>query len=213
MSPQTTSMKLEAIEPTKSPLGKLRLRFEDGSSLLVFPSVIADLGLYAGIEIPEGAMTSLRDSCGQASAKQRAVRIVSAAPVTKSELQKRLIQKGEDEEHAREAVQWLDDLKLLDDRTVAAQVVSSGVSKGYGAARIRQMLYEKRVPRELWEDALAEMPVPDEAIDRFLQRRFGGETPDRTECRRAANALARRGHSWQDIRRALERYAADNMED
>ena len=49
----------------------------------------------------------------------------------------------------------------------------------------------------------------DEAIDAFLQRRFRGKTPDRAECKRATDALLRRGHRWSDIRRALERYAPD----
>ena len=43
----------------------------------------------------------------------------------------------------------------------------------------------------------------------FLQKRFRGRTPDRAECKRAIDALLRRGHSWSDIRRALERYAPE----
>lgn len=205
----TSTMKLEAIEPTSSPVGKLRLRFENGKTLLVLPAVIADLGLYAGVDIPESAMDGLYEKCSEVSAKQRAVRIISAAPVTKRELQKRLVQKGESEEHAQQAVQWLDELKLLDDRQVARQVASSGAAKGYGAARIRRMLYEKQVPKALWEEALADLPPCNAAIDAFLQRRFRGSKPDRAECKRATDALLRRGHCWSDIRSALERYAPD----
>ena len=202
-------MKLEAIEPTISPTGKLRLRFENGKTLLVPPAVIADLGLFPGVEIPQSAMETLREACGEASAKQRAVRIISAAPVTKHALQRRLMQKGESERDAQQAVQWLDELKLLDDTAVARQVVASGAAKGYGASRIRQMLYEKQVPKALWEEALAALPPCDAAIDAFLQRRFRGERPDRAACKRATDALLRRGHSWTDIRAALSRYAPD----
>lgn len=206
-----TSMRIEAIEETRSPQGKLRLRFDDGKTMLVFPSVIAELGLYSGMRIPEAAMESLRESCGEASARERAVRIISASAVSKRELEKRLIQKGETEEHAQKAVQWLDELSLLDDAQVAEQIVQSGAAKGYGAARIRQMLYEKRVPRELWDEALAKLPSQDDAIDSFLQRRFCGRTPDRREIKRATDALLRRGHSWEDIRRALARYTSEEV--
>lgn len=202
-------MKLESIEQTRSPLGKLRLRFEGGKTLLVFPSVIADLGLYVGIDIPEAAMQSIEESCAEASAKQRAVRIISASNVSKRELTHRLVQKGESEENAQNAVQWLEELRLLDDRQVAAQVVRSGLSKGYGAARIKQMLYEKRVPKELWDEALQDLPEADGAIDAFLQKRFRGNTPDCAECKRATDALLRRGHRWSDIRQALERYVPE----
>ena len=202
-------MKLEAIEPTRSPLGKLRLRFEGEKTMLVFPSVIADLGLYVGIDVPEAALSSIEESNAEVSAKQRAVRIISASSVSKKELAHRLKQKGESDEHIETAVAWLDDLKLLDDRKVAEQVVRSGHAKGYGAARIKQMLYEKRVPQALWEEALAELPDSDDAIDSFLQKRFRGRTHDRAECKRATDALLRRGHRWGDIRAALERYAPE----
>lgn len=202
-------MRVEAIEPTRSPQGKLRVRFDGGESLLMLPAAIAELGLYAGMELPDAAMDSIREACGAASAKERAVRIVSAASVTKKELRHRLVQKGETEEHADEAVKWLSELHLLDDRQTAAQIVRNGAARGYGAARIRQMLYEKRVPRELWDEALEQLPPQDDAIDLFLQRRFRGNTPDRAEIKRATDALLRRGHSWEDIRRALSRYASE----
>ena len=202
-------MKVESIEQTRSPSGKLRVRFDNGSSLLIFPSVIAEHGIYSGMELPEAALNSLKESNAAASAKERAVRIVSAASISKKELEKRLIQKGEKEEDAKQAVMWLEDLKLLDDKQVAQQIVRNGFSRGYGASRIRQMLYEKRIPKELWEEALSDLPPQDDAIDAFLQRRFRGRKPDRAECKRATDALLRRGHSWNDIRRALERYAPE----
>ena len=202
-------MKVESIEETRSPQGKLRLRFDNGTSMLVFPAVITELCLYPGVEIPEAAMESLRDTCAEASARERAVRIISAAPVSRRELQSRLVGKGETEEHAQQAVQWLDELHLLDDAEVAAQIVRSGAAKGYGAARIRQMLYEKKIPRELWDDALSQLPPQGNAIDEFLRRRFRGAKPDQKELKRATDALLRRGHSWRDIRSALERYAPE----
>lgn len=202
-------MKVESIEQTRSPSGKLRVRFDNGSSLLIFPSVIAEHGIYSGMELPEAALNSLKESNAAASAKERAVRIVSATSISKKELEKRLIQKGEREEDAKQAVMWLENLKLLDDKQVAQQIVRNGLSRGYGASRIRQMLYEKRIPKELWEEALSDLPPQDDAIDTFLQRRFRGRKPDRAECKRATDALLRRGHSWNDIRRALERYAPE----
>lgn len=202
-------MKVESIEETRSPQGKLRLRFDNGTSMLVFPAVITELCLYPGVEIPEAAIESLRDTCAEASARERAVRIISAAPVSRRELQSRLVRKGETEEHAQQAVQWLDELHLLDDAEVAAQIVRSGAAKGYGAARIRQMLYEKKIPRELWDDALSQLPPQGNAIDDFLRRRFRGAKPDQKELKRATDALLRRGHSWCDIRSALERYAPE----
>ncbi len=202
-------MKIEAIAPSKRGKDKLHVRFDNGTGLTVPAAVATELRLCAGLELSPAALESLRDTCALASAKERAVRIVAASAVSQRELERRLVRKGESEEHAQEAVQWLSDLRLLDDSAVAAQIVRSGAAKGYGPARIRQMLFEKRVPRELWDEALAALPEQDDAIDEFLRRRFRGQIPDRAECKRATDALLRRGHSWSDIRRALERYAPD----
>jgi len=202
-------MRIEAIEATRSPLGKLRLRLGDGNSLMVYPGVIAELGLYAGMELPDGALASIRATAAEASARERAVRIISATAVTERELRHRLRQKGEQQEHADRAVDWLKDLHLLDDRKAAEMIVSQGVARGYGEARLRQMLYEKGVPRELWQEALEELPSPDEEIRSFLLKRFRTKCPDQKECKRATDALLRRGHKWSDIRRIMEEFASD----
>ena len=53
---------------------------------------------------------------------------------------------------------------------------------------------------------MALVPAMDEAVDRFLERRFRGEIPDEKEIKRAVDALLRRGHCYGDIRAGLQRY-------
>ena len=204
-------MRIESIEQTRSPSGKLRLHLDNGKSLLLLPTVIAQYGLYTGLELSEETYAQLLKDGARASCKDRALRIISQSTVSQRELEHRLIQKGESPEHAAEAVQWLQELKLLDDRQAAMQIVRSGLSRGYGEARIRQMLYEKRIPKALWDEVLADLPGQEDAIDSFLRKRFRGAAPDRAECKRACDALLRRGHKWSDIRRAMERYVPDEL--
>ena len=59
------------------------------------------------------------------------------------------------------------------------------------------------------DDALADLPEMDDAIDRFLARRWQGKDPDDKEVKRTVDALIRRGHSWKDIQAGLRRYRAD----
>ena len=102
---------------------------------------------------------------------------------------------------------------MLDDEKAARDIARRAAAKGYGKARIRQELYAKGIAKELWDDALAELPEPDDAIDRFLSQRLRGSVPDERERRRVTDALIRRGHSYGDIRDALRRYeqsAAEN---
>ena len=52
----------------------------------------------------------------------------------------------------------------------------------------------------------SDLPYMGPAIDRFLARRLRGDNPDKKELDRCVAALQRRGHSWEDIRKALRRY-------
>lgn len=196
--------RIEAV-PLQEHLFKLHL--SDGSVIRTKDYVLADLGLYPGAELDEQAMEQLHQAASLASAKDRAVRIVSATGVSKKELELRLTKKGESEQDAKAAVQWLSELELLDDAKTAEQLVRSAVQKGYGKARIKQILYEKRIPEEFWEDALAQVPDMNDAVDRFLSQRLKGRDPDQKELKRTIDALLRRGHSWADIRAGLRRYS------
>lgn len=208
-------MKIESITQGKQPQ-IVFVTLDDGTRIRMQASVVMDYGLYPGLELGEQQLAELAAGVKRASARARAVRIVSATASTQAALERKLIQKGEDPDDARQAVQWLKDLNLLDDGKVARQLVLGAVRKGYGPARIKQILFEKQVPRQDWDDALALIPDMGDAIDVFLQKRFGGLTPDRKQMDKAINALLRRGHSWGDIRAALQRYSdtcAKQLED
>ena len=187
------------------------MKFSDESSMRLYRQTVEDFSLYTGKELSDDEMKALREAAGQMSAKMRAVRIVSASSVSKKDLQQRLVQKGEDPNQARQAVEWMSDLNLLDDAKVAEQVVSRCISKGYGLARAKQALYEKKVPKEYWEDALVDYPDQSEKIEDFLRNRLDADS-DGKEVKKAIDALLRRGHSYGTIRRALNELRFDAEE-
>ena len=174
----------------------------------LYRQTIEDFGLFSGQELSEDEMRNLHLSAGEMSAKMRAVRIVSASSVSKRDLEHRLVQKGENPEQAKAAVEWMSELSLLDDSKTAEQVVSRCISKGYGLARAKQALYEKRIPKELWSAALVDYPEQTDSIKNFLVSKLG-ENPTDKDRKRAIDALLRKGHSYGQIRRALEHLAMD----
>ena len=149
-------MKLEKLEPLDSP-NYLRLIFEDGKRLKAPAYKIVELGLTPGAEVTPEVFLALENAQSLASCKERAVRILTASGLSKKELQKRLVQKGESEEDAEAAVAWLEELHLIDDLETAKQLVRSASMRGYGAARAKSILYEKGIPKEFWDEALAEL--------------------------------------------------------
>ena len=200
-------MKLEKLEPLDSP-NYLRLIFEDGKRLKAPAFKVVELGLTPGAEVTPEAFLALENAQSLASCKERAVRILTASGLSKKELQKRLVQKGESGEDAEAAVAWLEELHLIDDLETAKQLVRSACLRGYGAARAKSILYEKGIPKELWDEALAELSEMDGAIDVFLRRKLDGRTLDAKQIKKTVDALLRRGHSYHDIQAGLRRYEA-----
>ena len=206
---QTTStMRIDALKTAPDRAGRYWVTFEDGSRLGLYRQTVQDFGLYAGLELSEEELENLKSAAGQMSAKMRSVRIVSASSVSRRDLEERLVRKGEDPSHAKEAVAWMEELHLVDDRNTAEQVVHSCISKGYGLARAKQALYEKRIPKEYWDEALADYPDQMDKILSFLRSRLNADADER-QIKRAIDALIRRGHSYRTIREALNQLSLE----
>lgn len=196
-------MKLETLKMAPDRAGRYWATFEDGTRLGLYRQTVEDFGLYPGMELSGQEYEKLLSAAGQMSAKMRAVRIVSATDISQQELEQRLVRKGEDPEQAKAAVEWMGSLGLVDDRAVARNLVRSAAAKGYGLARAKQTLYEKRIPKELWQEALEDYPDQQERIRSFLESRLDADSGEK-EIKRAVDALIRRGHSYGDIKKALK---------
>lgn len=190
--------------------GRYKIVFSDGSLMRLYKQTVQDYGLYSGLELDLQTFESLKEAAAKMSAKMRAVRIVSASSVSKRDLEHRLIQKGENPDNAKHAVSWLAEMNLLDDQKTAEQIVSRCIGKGYGLARAKQMLYEKRIPKEYWQDALADYPDQTDKIRAYLDAHLP-EEPDVKTIKKVVDALIRRGHSYGTIRKVMD--LGDPLED
>lgn len=203
-------MRIEKLAAKPDRVGRYRVEFEDGSVMRLYRQTLEDYCLYIGQELTDEQLAALRADAGRMSAKMRAVRILTASDVSRDDLQQRLIRKGEDPGHAADAVAWMEELQLVDDRKTAAQIVSRCAAKGYGIARAKQALYEKRIPKEYWDEVLEDYPDQTERIVEFLRSRLDADADERDK-KRAIDALLRRGHSYGEIRSALRRLDIDEF--
>ena len=201
-------MRIDSLKTSPDRAGRYWVTFDDGTRMGLYRQTVEDFGLYTGMELTEQEFDSLQTAAGQMSAKMRAVRIVSASSVSKKDLEQRLIRKGEDPGQAKEAVQWMEDLHLVNDRNTAEQIVHSCICKGYGLQRAKQALYEKRIPKQYWEEALADYPDQWEKIESLLRSRLD-ETSDEKQKKKTIDALLRRGHSYSVIRQVLNELSFD----
>ena len=201
-------MRIESIKTEPDRAGRFWVTLDDGKRMALYRQTVEDFGLYPGKELSAEEWASLQKSAGQMSAKMRAVRIVAASAVSKKDLQQRLVQKGENPEQAAAAVAWMEDMHLVDDAETARQIVARCAVKGYGIARARQVLYEKKIPKRYWDDALMDYPDQLAHILAFLRSRLD-ENADQKQVKKAVDALLRRGHSYSEIRAALQQMTVD----
>ena len=203
-------MRIDSVSAQPDRAGRYRVTFSEGESLRLYKQTVQDFGLYSGLELSDEEYAKLKKAASQMSAKMRAVRIVSATSVSKQDLQQRLIQKGEDPKHAQQAVSWMEEMHLLDDRRTAEQIVERCISKGYGLARAKQALYEKRIPKSYWEEVLEDYPEQEDAVRAYIDTHLPPQ-PDQKSLKKVIDALLRKGHSYGIIRRVLN--AVDVLED
>ncbi len=192
--------------------GRMTVGLDNGSEIKTTLGVVTDLRLFSGRELDEEELEALKTASVRALARERAIEMLSRRSMSRAEMVKKLIEKGEDEDTAEYCADWLVEHSLIDDESYAAAVARHYAAKGYGAGRVRAELGRRGISRELWEDALASMPENDDKIDRFISARLT-DPDDRDAVRKISQALFRRGYSWNEIRSALERHRAEIQED
>lgn len=184
---------------------RFTLVFDDGTELKTTLGIITERFIHSGMDFDEDAYNELVSACTLALAKARALRIINARPMSREELRKRLVEKGETPDNAEECAEWLCQMGLINDAEYAGSVVRYYAAKGYGASRIKQELRRHGVSRELWDEAMEQMPEQDEYLARFLRSRLS-DPGDRAQVKKVSDALFRRGYSWDQIKHALNEF-------
>ena len=214
-------MKIVKLQPSPHISGRWLLWLEDGTLVRVGESEVVSFGLRTGLELSDERWEALSAAAGLTAAREKALSLLSARPLSRKELVDKLTARpaggkkkpAADGETAAAVADRLEELGYLDDAAYARTVAGHYAAKGWGEGKIRDELYRRGVPRDLWDQALEALEDPGPQIDAFLEKRFRGKEPDREELRRAGAALARRGFRWEDIRDGLCRWGQDPEEE
>ena len=198
-------MVIETIVRDSEKKDAFSVKFESGEVTKVSVAQIADFGLYPGLELSDGEYEELRSALELSSSKAKALRILGSRRLSSGEIERRLRGRGINEETASETARWLESIGAVDDPDYAATIVRHYMSKGYGVARIRDELYRRGIPRELWDEALENADGFEDAAHEYLLKKLRGSS-DRDDLRRAKETLCRRGYSYSEASEAVRRY-------
>ena len=197
-------MRIVKIKNSKHVQERVLVYLEEGDPLRITSHELLQFGLYQGMDLSPAVVVQLQASGKRSESRVKAARLASGRMLSRKELMDRLNRKGIDLDTAEETADWLEELGAVDDAAYAG-VIARHYGGSYGPGRVRQELQKRGIPRELWDDALAQLPDSAGTIDAFLQSKLKGKAPDRTTLKKLSDTLLRRGFSWQDIRPALNR--------
>ena len=199
-------MRIEQIKESQRKKGRLLVRLEDGNVLRVTEEELLRFGLRAGMELDEETAEALQASARASAARAAAASIIGSRALSKQELTRRLVKKGNEASDAQAAADWLEDIGAVNAADYAASLARHYGGRGYGPARVREELRRRGVDRALWDAALEEMPEAAEALDKLIRKICRGELSDPREKKRVSDALLRRGFGWSEVRAAMGRY-------
>ena len=205
-------MRIEELKPSKRVPGRWLAVLEDASILCIGEGEVVDFALYAGKELTPEQAQALTVAARRSGLKEKTLELLTRKPMSRRELERKLADWEAGEEEICAICDRMEELGFLNDGAYAAQVVRHYSQKGYGEHKLRDELYRRGVPRQLWEQALAQSVDPADTINAFVQKKLAGKTPDRKELKKVSDALARRGYSWEDISAALRRFGVQTEE-
>ena len=196
-------MKIKRIEASKYVQERVLVYPEEGDPLRITRAELLQFGLHQGMDLPPELVLELERSGRSSSLRAKGAQLASGRMLSKKELREKLVRKGAGEEEAQDIALWLEELGAVDEQTYAGILVRHYAAAHYGKKRVVQELQRRGIPRELMEEALAQLPEPREGIEGYIAAKYKGRSLDFAERRKLGNALLRRGFDWHDIRPVL----------
>ena len=201
-------MKIEKLEPSQHRQGRWLVWLEDGTLLRLGEGDVVALSLYAGKELDDRAGEALTRAASRSRLRERAIALLSARPMSRRELVDKLSapprprkgSAGEPDQPSQpreelEAAAW-EVAGYLNEADYAAQIVRVYSARGFGEKKLRDELYRRGGPRELWDQALEETEGQESQLDRLVEKKLRGAQPTRENLKKASDFLARRGFGW-----------------
>ncbi|HEU0013727.1 MAG TPA: regulatory protein RecX [Longimicrobium sp.] len=192
----------------------------DGAFRLGLAAEIAHAAhLRAGVELTEARLAELERADRAWQARQAALDLLGYRQRSAAELVRRLRRKGFDLDVARETVERLRGLGMVDDAAFAGAVARDRVRlRPQGARRMREELRAKGVDEDTARAAIAGALESEETSELELARRAAGkwkpqpgEDPLRAR-RRLHGYLMRRGFDGECVRQVMDEVLGEGEE-
>ena len=192
--------------------GRMAL-FGDGEFLFSLDEeTLAKSGVGIGHRLDDAELAALAEDGETRKASDSALRYLSLRAYGEMELYRKLLLKY-DEHTSAAAVGKMKELDLLCDETFAAAKAEGMAQRGKSPLEIKRKLLSLGIDAQLAENALSSLQLDGVQAALAVVRKKYIEKLQNGDIEKVKAALARRGFSHQEIRRALELALADNSEE
>lgn len=190
---------------------QILLSFEDAPDALVDARTFEESPYGVGSSLSEQEWEQLCRTSQQNRLRERALYLLSGRSYSKKELLRKLERprKGPapDAQQALQTAERMEQIGLIDDASYAMRLARDMQQyRHYPRRRIAAELATKGIDRMLIQDAVDALPEEDGEIAlALLQKRYYNKLSTEQDRKKTADALLRRGFSYQDIRTAMQR--------
>jgi len=172
--------------------------------------IVLTLGLKVGQQVDEERLREMLRAEEVRRAREAALNLLAYRSRSSKEIERRLKQKGYEEDIIADVIAGLQRVDLVNDERFASDWVSSRMAaRPMGRSRLQWELRQKGVDGELIEEALREVDEDREfeaALGVAENRVDSGRSIEiAAEKRRLAGLLQRRGFGWETVKRVLDR--------
>ena len=201
-------MRIESLLPPSQPGKPWTLTLEGGTSFRIPEGLVIYFALYQGKELEEEVLAQLEQAALAAGLREKAVSLLTGRLMSAGQLREKLLARGGTETQVQEILDWAERIGLLNDEEYAKALARHYQAKGYGIYKIKDELYRRQVPRDLWQEALAGLEEPSDTIRRFLEKKLT-DPQDRKQVKKVSDALIRRGFTWGQVSAGMESFLRD----
>lgn len=181
--------------------GKARIRFEDGSEVILYKGEIRKLGIQEGCVITDEVYHKIIDEILGQRAIKRAMHLLERQDRTERQLYDKLKDNGYPEVCIESAISYVKRYHYIDDFRYASAYIRYRQEKK-SRQKLKLELQAKGIARDVIEEALEEEYVSDDQkkiMELLQKRRYSFENADTAEQRKNYQFLLRRGFQSSDI--------------
>lgn len=181
--------------------GKARIRFEDGSEVILYKGEIRKLGIQEGCVITDEVYHKIIDEILGQRAIKRAMHLLERQDRTERQLYDKLKDNGYQEVCIESAISYVKRYHYIDDFRYASAYIRYRQEKK-SRQKLKLELQAKGIARDVIEEALEEEYVSDDQkkiMELLQKRRYSFENADTAEQRKNYQFLLRRGFQSSDI--------------